>query len=79
MCIGHVAPEASTGGPLALVEEADRVRVDLPARRLALQVDEDELDARRAAWSPPEPRYRTGALAKYAALVGSAESGAVCG
>ncbi|MEA2057616.1 MAG: dihydroxy-acid dehydratase, partial [Actinomycetota bacterium] len=79
MCIGHVAPEASTGGPLALVGEGDRVRVDLPARRLDLLVDEGELDARRAAWSPPEPRYRTGALAKYAALVGSAESGAVCG
>ena len=79
MCIGHVAPEASTGGPLALVEEGDRVCIDLPARRLDLLVDEGELDARRAAWSPPEPRYRTGALAKYAALVGSAESGAVCG
>jgi dihydroxy-acid dehydratase len=79
LCIGHVAPEASTGGPLALVEEGDRVRVDLPARRLDLLVDDGELDARRAAWSPPEPRYRTGALAKYAALVGSAESGAVCG
>jgi dihydroxy-acid dehydratase len=79
LCIGHVAPEASTGGPLALVEEGDRVRVDLPARRLDLLVDGGELDARRTAWSPPEPRYRTGALAKYAALVGSAESGAVCG
>ena len=79
MCIGHVAPEASTGGPLALVEEGDRVRVDVPARRLDLLVDEGELDARRATWNPPEPRYRTGALAKYAALVGSAESGAVCG
>jgi dihydroxy-acid dehydratase len=79
LCIGHVAPEASTGGPLALVAEGDRVRVDLPGRRLDLLVDDEVLAGRRAAWTAPEPRYRTGALAKYAALVGSAESGAVCG
>ena len=79
LCIGHVAPEAAHGGPLALVEEGDSIRVDLPARRLDVLVDDDTLSARREAWQPPPPRYPTGALAKYAALVGSAERGAVCG
>jgi len=78
LCIGHVAPEAAKGGPMGLVHEGDRIRVDLPERRLDLLVDEDELERRRAAWSPPAPRYPTGALAKYAKLVGSAERGAVC-
>ena len=79
LCIGHVAPEAAHGGPLGLVAEGDRIKVDLPARRLDLLVDDQTLEARRAEWSPPPPRYPTGALAKYAALVGSAERGAVCG
>ncbi len=78
LCIGHVAPEAAKGGPMALVEEGDRIRVDLPERRLDLLVDETELAVRRKAWSVPAPRYPTGALAKYAKLVGSAERGAVC-
>ena len=78
LCIGHAAPEAAKGGPLALVQEGDRIRVDLPARQLDLLVDEADLESRRAAWSVPEPRYPTGALAKYAKLVGSAERGAVC-
>jgi len=77
LCIGHVAPEAARGGPLALVEEGDRIRVDLPARRLDLLVDDETLATRRAGWKLPEPRYSTGALAKYARLVGSAEGGAV--
>lgn len=77
LCIGHVAPEAANGGALALVEEGDPIRVDLPARRLDLLVDEATLATRRAGWKPPEPRYTTGALAKYARLVGSAEGGAV--
>lgn len=79
LCIGHVAPEAATGGPMGLVHEDDRIRVDLEARRLDLLVDAEVLEARRAAWSPPTPRYPTGALGKYAKLVGSAEQGAVCG
>jgi dihydroxy-acid dehydratase len=78
LCIGHVAPEAAKGGPMALVEEGDTIRVDLPARQLDLLVDEADLEARRAAWSAPAPRYPTGALGKYAKLVGSAERGAVC-
>jgi dihydroxy-acid dehydratase len=79
LCIGHVAPEAAVGGPLALVEEGDTIRVDLPARRLDVSVPDDVLERRRAQWVAPPPRYPTGALAKYAALVGSAERGAVCG
>lgn len=78
-CIGHVAPEASKGGPIALVRHGDRVRLDMNARRLDLLVDEDELDRRRAGWKSRPPRYESGVLAKYAALVGSAERGAVCG
>ncbi len=77
LCIGHVAPEAARGGTLALVQEGDRIRVDLPSRTLELLVAEGELQTRRAGWKPPEPRYATGALAKYARLVGSAERGAV--
>ncbi len=79
LCVGHVAPEAARAGPIALVEDGDRIRVDLPARRLDLLVDEAELADRRSGWIPAEPRYRAGALAKYAQLVGSAEGGAVTG
>ncbi|HSJ70644.1 MAG TPA: dihydroxy-acid dehydratase [Acidimicrobiia bacterium] len=77
MCIGHVAPEAANGGPIGLVEEGDRIRVDLPKRTLDMLVDADVLAKRRDSWEPIAPRYATGALAKYAKLVGSAESGAV--
>ncbi len=77
-CIGHVAPEAAKGGPMGLVYEGDRIRVDLPARRLDLLIGDDEMEARRESWTAPEPRYPTGALGKYAKLVGSAEQGAVC-
>jgi dihydroxy-acid dehydratase len=78
-CIGHVAPESEVGGPIGLVEEGDTVRVDVPARTLEVLVDDETLERRRAAWSPHEVRYPTGALAKYAKLVGSAASGAVTG
>jgi dihydroxy-acid dehydratase len=77
LCIGHVAPEAARGGPIALVAEGDPIRIDVPNRRADLLVDESELATRRQQWQPPEPRYTKGALAKYAALVGSAETGAV--
>ena len=79
LCIGHVAPESAHRGPIALIAEDDRIRVDLPARRLDLLVDDATLEQRRQTWTPPPPRYPTGALAKYASLVGSAENGAVCG
>ncbi|HST65895.1 MAG TPA: dihydroxy-acid dehydratase [Mycobacteriales bacterium] len=78
-CIGHVAPEATHGGPIALVRDGDRIRLDMQARTLDLLVDPAELDRRRAEWKLPPPRYETGALAKYAKLVGSAAQGAVCG
>jgi len=79
LCIGHVAPEAQVGGPLAFVHEGDPIRVDVGKRRLDLLVDAEELDRRQRDWAPPAPRYPRGALAKYAALVGSAGAGAVCG
>jgi dihydroxy-acid dehydratase len=76
-CIGHVAPEAVDGGPIAFVEDGDRIVIDVPGRRIDLMVDEDELARRRADWKLPEPRYTTGVLAKYARLVTGADRGAV--
>ncbi len=78
LCVGHVAPEASDGGPIGLVETGDRVRINIPERSLDLLVDEATLAARRAAWQPLPPRYTSGVLSKYAKLVGSASKGAVC-
>ncbi|SDS39336.1 dihydroxy-acid dehydratase [Jiangella sp. DSM 45060] len=77
-CIGHVAPEAVDGGPIAFVQNGDRIRLDLAARTLELLVDDDELARRRAGWTPPAPKHERGVLAKYAKLVGSAANGAVC-
>ncbi len=76
-CVGHVAPEAVDGGPIALVEDGDRIVLDAAERRLDLVVSEAELERRRAEWKLPEPRYTTGVLAKYARLVTGAERGAV--
>ncbi len=78
LCVGHVAPEASDGGPIALVADGDRVRLDVAARRLDLLVDDSELARRRTAWEPLPPVYGKGVLAKYVKLVGSAAQGAVC-
>jgi dihydroxy-acid dehydratase len=77
-CVGHVAPEAWDGGPIALVADGDPIVLDVVERRLELGVDEAELQRRRAAWKRPSPNYTTGALAKYAALVSGADLGAVC-
>ncbi|MFS8885567.1 dihydroxy-acid dehydratase [Synechococcus sp. H70.2] len=77
MVVGHVAPEAYVGGPIALVEEGDLITIDAPARLLHLHVSEEELARRRACWVPPEPRYKRGTLAKYAKLVSSSSLGAV--
>lgn len=77
LMIGHVAPEAALGGPIALVEDGDSITIDVDRRALDLDVDEATLAERRARWRAPEPRYRTGVLAKYAALVGSASEGAI--
>lgn len=79
LCIGHVAPESEDGGPIGLVAEGDRIRVDVPARRLDVLVAEDEMARRASARQPFPPRYTTGVLAKYAHLVGSADRGAVTG
>ncbi|HZT15075.1 MAG TPA: dihydroxy-acid dehydratase [Gaiellaceae bacterium] len=77
LMVGHVAPEAAHGGPIALVRDGDRVTVDVAARRLDVAVDEAELERRRAEWEAPAPRYTSGVFAKYAATVGSASRGAV--
>jgi dihydroxy-acid dehydratase len=76
-CIGHVAPEAVDGGPIAFVQDGDRIRIDVPTLGLDLLVDDDELARRRESWSPIEPRYTTGILGKYARLAQGAEKGAI--
>jgi dihydroxy-acid dehydratase len=76
LMVGHVAPEAFRGGPIALLRDGDTVVVDVESRRLDLEVDEDELERRRATWTRPEPRYRAGVFARYAEHVGSASEGA---
>jgi dihydroxy-acid dehydratase len=79
LCIGHISPESEVGGPIGLVEEGDIIRVDVPSRTLDVLIDDDTLAERRNRWRPHEVRYPTGALAKYARLVGSASVGAVTG
>jgi dihydroxy-acid dehydratase len=79
LCIGHVAPEAVDGGPVAFVRDGDRIRVDIPARTIDLLVDEAELARRREGWEPLPARFTRGVLAKYAKLVHSASEGAVVG
>ncbi len=78
LCVGHVAPEAVDGGPIGLVRDGDRIRIDIPNRTLDLLVEEAELAERRESFQPLPPRYTRGVLAKYARLVGSASRGAVC-
>jgi dihydroxy-acid dehydratase len=77
MVVGHVAPEAAVGGTIALVQEGDSITVDAQQLVIQLNVDDSELERRRAAWVKPEPRYRTGVLGKYARLVSSSSLGAV--
>ncbi|MBU6253870.1 MAG: dihydroxy-acid dehydratase [Acidobacteria bacterium] len=78
LCVGHVAPEASDGGAIALVKDGDRIRIDINARTLDLLVDESELEKRRESFKPLPSRYTSGVLGKYVKLVGSASKGAVC-
>jgi len=78
LCVGHVAPEAVDGGPIAFVVDGDRIRLDVGNSTLDLLVDPSEIDARAIGFTPPAPRYTTGVLAKYRKLVGSAANGAVC-
>ncbi|MFG6329318.1 MAG: dihydroxy-acid dehydratase [Lachnospiraceae bacterium] len=75
--IGHVSPEAATGGPIALIEEGDIIAIDIPANTINLKVSDDELAKRKAAWTPREPKVQTGYLARYASMVTSADKGAV--
>ena len=74
--VGHVSPEAAAGGPIALIEEGDSVTVDIEGGALTLNIDDAELERRRAAWQPPAPKHNHGVLAKYAKLVSSADKGA---
>jgi dihydroxy-acid dehydratase len=76
-CVGHVAPEAVDGGPIALVADGDRIVIDAQAHTIDLEVDDSELARRRATWKPLEPRYTSGFLAKYARLAQGAEKGAI--
>jgi dihydroxy-acid dehydratase len=77
LMVGHVAPEAARGGPLAALQEGDEVVIDADARELRVELPDGELERRLERWSPPPPRYASGVLAKYAALVSSASEGAV--
>ncbi len=77
LVVGHVAPEAQVGGPIALVQEGDSITIDATRRVIDLEIDADEFERRRAAWTAPAPRYTSGVLAKYAKLVSSASKGAV--
>ena len=76
--IGHISPEAAEGGPMALVQEGDRIKVDIPGKTLTLLVDDAELAKRKAAWRPPEPRIKHGYAARYSRVVSSGSKGAVC-
>jgi dihydroxy-acid dehydratase len=76
-CIGHVAPEAVDGGPIAFVAEGDRIVIDVVEHTIDLLVDESTLALRRAEWKLPEPRYTSGVLAKYGRLASGAERGAI--
>lgn len=76
---GHVAPEAIVGGPIAALRDGDMIQFDVPARRLDVDLTEEEISRRLSEWQPPAPRYRSGVMAKYAKLVSSASKGAVTG
>ena len=77
LCVGHVAPEAVDGGPIAFVQDGDRIRLDVANATLDVLVDPEVLEARKAGWEPLAPTYTRGVLAKYAKLVHSASQGAV--
>jgi dihydroxy-acid dehydratase len=79
LCVGHVAPEAVDGGPIAFLQDGDRIQLDVANGTLDVLVDPAEFESRKAGFEPLPPRYTTGVLAKYTKLVGSAAGGAVCG
>jgi dihydroxy-acid dehydratase len=76
-CVGHVSPEAMSGGPIALIEDGDMITIDIPNRRLELEVSDEELEKRRKNWVKPEQKIKTGYLARYAKLTTSANTGAI--
>ena len=76
-CIGHISPEAMEGGPIALIHDGDTISIDIPNRKLQLEVSDEELAKRKASWKQPEPKVKTGYLSRYARLVTSANTGAV--
>jgi dihydroxy-acid dehydratase len=77
--VGHIAPEAAMGGPIAAVRDGDTITIDVPMRRVDVGVSAAELTRRLEGWAAPQPRYTRGVMAKYASLVGSAAEGAVTG
>ncbi len=79
LCVGHIAPEAVDGGPIAFVRDGDQITLDVAGRTLDVTIEESELAARKDGWSPNEPKYTKGVLGKYAKLVQSAAHGAICG
>jgi dihydroxy-acid dehydratase len=78
-CVGHIAPEAAHGGPMAAVRDGDSILIDVATRKLDLEIPAETLKQRLAEWHAPKPRYATGVLGKYARLVSSASTGAVTG
>jgi len=76
--VGHIAPEAAVGGPIAAVQDGDTITLDIRNRTIQLELTEEEIERRLGRWTAPAPKYTTGALAKYARLVSSAAKGAVC-
>jgi dihydroxy-acid dehydratase len=76
--IGHISPEAADGGPIAFIQEGDRIRIDIPQKTLTLLVDEAELATRKKSWRPPEPKIKHGYAARYSRMVSSGSTGAVC-
>ena len=75
--VGHITPEAAVGGPIALVEDGDTITIDAVNNSILLEISDEEMTKRREAWTPPEPRFTRGVLAKYARTVSSASTGAV--
>lgn len=76
-CIGHISPEAAEGGPIGLIQDNDMITIDIPSRKLAVKIDESEMEKRRREWVKPAPKVTTGYLARYAKLVTSGSTGAV--
>ena len=75
--IGHISPEAAVGGPIALVEEGDIIKIDIPNNRLDVDISDEEMEKRRKKWRPREPKVTTGYLARYASMVTSGNRGAI--